>query len=458
MARLVIVSNRVPIPKSRGPAAGGLTVALKDALIPGTVWFGWSGRTMAQTTRTPALVEARGVLYATIDLNAAEFRHFYSEFSNRVLWPLFHFQAERLRFRREDWRGYLSVNRTLAEVLKPMLEPDDLIWIHDYHLIPMGRFLRELGVRNRIGFFLHVPFVPASVFRALPVAKELLSDFCHYDVIGFQTDEHVDDFADSLEHILGARVSGAVAQINGRRAHLMACPVGIDPTAFARMARRAMMSTEARRLEESLVGRALAIGVDRLDYSKGLPNRFEGIASLFSRHPEHLRRVSFLQIIARSREEVDDYRRLRAELDGLAGHINGRFSDVDWVPLRYGARAVGRGALAGYYRIARIGLVTPLRDGMNLVAKEFIAAQDTDDPGVLVLSRFAGAADELTEALLVNPHDPDQIADAIHLALVMSLKERRARHEVLLDKIYRTTAKTYFKCYLAALRGSAGPN
>jgi len=451
VARLVLVSNRVPIPKSRGAAAGGLAVALRDTLSPGTVWFGWSGRVMADAAKTPALVDARGVQYATIDLTAEDHRHFYSGFANSVLWPLLHFRLELLNFRREDYRGYLAVNEAFAEALAGILAPDDLVWIHDYHLIPLGKFLRKAGMRNRLGFFLHVPFVPASVLEALPVARDLLSDLCRYDVIGFQTKEHVHDFRDSAERILDARTSSGSVTTEGRVTRVFANPIGIDPPPFEKIARRAGASPEAKRLVDSLGGRALAIGVDRLDYSKGLPNRFEGIARLFGRYPEHLRKVSILQIAARSREEVDDYRQLRTELDRLAGNINGRFSDVDWTPLRYSTRAVGRATLAGYYRNARLAIVTPLRDGMNLVAKEFIAAQDERDPGVLILSRFAGAAEELKEALLVNPYDPDEIADAMHLGLLMPAEERRARHRILRSKVFRTTASAFFKHFLAAL-------
>jgi trehalose 6-phosphate synthase len=459
MARLVIVSNRVPIPKSRTPAAGGLAVALADCLQPGSLWFGWSGRTVAESTKVPARLDARGIHYLTIDLSAEDHRRFYAGFANAVLWPLFHFQPARMRFRREDYGSYRAVNEAMAATLRPLLEADDLVWIHDYHLIPLGRALRALGAANRIGFFLHVPFVPASVFKALPVARELLADFGAYDLIGFQTPEHVADFRASVERLLGAAVSGDGIVAGGRPTRVIANPIGIDPEYFARTAARAACSPEAQRLRASLAGRALAIGVDRLDYSKGLTNRFAGIARLFERFPEHRRGVNVLQITARSREDVDEYRQLRIELDRAAGNVNGRFSDADWTPLRYSTRAAARTTLAGFYRIARVALVTPLRDGMNLVAKEFVAAQDGDNPGVLILSEFAGAAVELGAALLVNPHDPDAIADALHRALTMTLEERKARHDALLEAVRPTTAATYCSRFLSLLscRGHESP-
>jgi trehalose 6-phosphate synthase len=451
MARLVIVSNRVPIPKARGASAGGLAVALRDLLMPGTMWFGWSGRLSTEPSLQPALVEARGVTYATIDLTSEAYRGFYVGFANGVLWPLLHFRLGLMQFRREDYAGYLSVNRSFAQSLAGTLQPDDTVWAHDYHLIPLGRLLREQGFAGPLGFFLHVPFVPPSMLEAMPVGRELVADLCAYDVVGFQTEEHARDFRDCAQRLLGASVDGERVRLNGRTMRAFADPIGIDAASFAQEAERASSDKLVQRLAGSLSGRALAIGVDRMDYSKGLPHRFEAYARLLEKHPEHRRRVHFLQICPRSREEVDEYRRLRAELDRLTGRINGRYSEFDWTPLRYSTRAAPRSTLAGLYRIARIGVVTPLRDGMNLVAKEFVAAQSEDDPGVLVLSQFAGAAQELTEALVVNPFDPDGIADAMHLALSMPPEERKDRHTALREKVFRTTAQLFARRFMEAL-------
>ncbi len=451
MARLVVVSNRVPIPKARGATAGGLAVALRDCMTAGTMWFGWSGRLSHDPSQQPALVEARGVTYATVDLGTEAYRGFYVGFANGVLWPLLHFRLGLMHFRREDYQGYLSVNRFFAESLAGVLQPDDTVWVHDYHMIPFGRMLREQGFRGPIGFFLHVPFVPPSMLDAMPVGRELVSDFCAYDLVGFQTDEHAQDFRDCAQRLLGATIDGEWLRLNGHFVRVFADPIGIDADAFTQEAERAAGDKVVQRVANSLVGRMLAIGVDRMDYSKGLPNRFEAYARLLEHHPEHRRKIHFLQICPRSREEVDEYRRLRAELDRLTGRINGRYSEFDWTPLRYSTRAAPRSTLAGLYRIGRIGVVTPLRDGMNLVAKEFIAAQPAEDPGVLVLSKFAGAAHELSEALIVNPFDPDAIADAMHLALTMPAAERKDRYPALIEKVRRTTAQAYCRRFIEAL-------
>lgn len=460
MARVVIVSNRVPIPKARAASAGGLAVALRDLLKPGTMWFGWSGRLAAEPSAQPALVEARGVTYATIDLKSEDYRGFYVGFANGALWPLLHFRIGLMRFRRQDYEGYLSVNRSFADSLGTVLQQDDTLWAHDYHLIPLGRMLRERGFTGPMGFFLHIPFVPPSMMETLPVARELIADLCAFDLVGFQTEEHARDFRDCAQRMLGATVQGEWVRLNGRAMRAFACPIGIDAESFSRDAARAVNDKVVQRLAGSLAGRSLAIGVDRMDYSKGLPQRFEAFACLLDRHPGYHRKVHLLQICPRSREEVDEYRNLRGELDRLAGRINGRFSEFDWTPLRYSTRAAPRTTLAGLYRTARVGVVTPLRDGMNLVAKEFVAAQSDDDPGVLVLSQFAGAAHELTEALIVNPFDPDAITEAMHQGLSMAVPERRERHLALKEKVFRTTAHAFSQRFMEALshvKAQSGP-
>jgi trehalose 6-phosphate synthase len=451
MARLIIVSNRVPIPKARVAAAGGLAVALRDLLTPGAMWFGWSGRLASAPAIQPALVEARGVTYATVDLTAEAHRGFYVGFANGALWPLLHFRLGLMHFRREDYAGYLAVNETFAAALSQVVQPDDTVWAHDYHLMPFGRMLRQHGFKGPLGFFLHVPFVPPSMLEAMPVARELVADLCAYDLVGFQTEEHARDFRDCAQRMLGATIDGEWVRLNGRRMRVFADPIGIDAQGFAHEAERAANDKLVQRVAGSLVGRQLAIGVDRMDYSKGLPQRFEAYGRLLERHPEHRRKIHFLQICPRSREEVDEYRKLRAELDRLTGRINGRFSELDWTPLRYSTRPAPRATLAGLYRIGRIGVVTPLRDGMNLVAKEFVAAQPDDDPGVLVLSQFAGAAHEFTEALIVNPFDPDAIAEAMHVGLTMSLAERKERQAALKAKVFRTTAEVFCRRFITAL-------
>jgi trehalose 6-phosphate synthase len=452
MARLVVVSNRLPLPSERGPRAGGLAVALADALRPGTVWFGWSGRRAHVPAEAPELTHADGLTYAAIDLTEAEYNAFYVGFANGALWPLLHFRLGLMSYRREDYQGYRAVNRRFATALAAMLQPDDLVWVHDYHLIPLGEELRRLSVRNSIGFFLHIPFVPPEMLEVLPCAKELLAGLAAYDVVGFHTEAYRRNFLDCARLMLGAEPDSEFRFVHdGITVHAIVDPIGIDAEGFAKDAARAARGPEARRLRDSLEDRTLAIGVDRLDYSKGLPNRLIAFGRLLAEYPQHRRTVSFLQVAARSREDNSSYQQLRRELDRIVGDTNGRYSEFDWTPLRYITRAVSRRTLAGFYRIARVGVVTPLRDGMNLVAKEYVAAQNAADPGVLVLSRFAGAADALTEALLVNPFDPDEIAEAMHQALSMELDERRARHQALAEKVRQSSARQYCEVFLQHL-------
>jgi len=452
MARLVIVSNRVPVPGKDAAGTGGLAIALREALKDGGLWFGWSGDVAAETSSSAKIEPAGKLTFATIDLSRDDYEQFYVGFANSTLWPLLHFRTGLLEFERADLEGYMAVNRAFARALAPLLRPDDLIWVHDYHLIPLAGELQALGCMNRTGFFFHVPFVPPSVLSVLPRADQFLKMLCAFDVVGFQTKQHLNDFEDCMRTILGlSAVAGMGLQLDGHSTFAVTTPIGIDARSFARQAKRAVEGQSGRRLIESIGPRALIIGVDRLDYSKGLPNRFAAFARLLERHPEHRRHVHYLQISPRSREDVAEYQRLKRDLDRRAGEINGRFAEFDWVPLRYMTRGVARTSLAGFHRVARVGLVTPLRDGMNLVAKEFVAAQDADDPGVLILSRFAGAAEELDAAIIVNPFDADEIVEALHAALTMPLAERKARHEQLFQKICKTTAQTFCRDFLLAL-------
>jgi trehalose 6-phosphate synthase len=449
MGRLVVVSNRVPLPSERGAKAGGLAVALTDALQPGSLWFGWSGRRSTRGSGTTHIQRSDGITYATIDLTEVDYRAFYVNFSNGALWPLLHFRLGLLDFTAEDYDGYRAVNRQFASALLPLLRPDDIIWVHDYHMIPMATELHALGVTNRIGFFLHTPFVPPSIFNALPRSAELLAGLCAYDVVGFHTRSYRAAFLDCVAENCGIHADPDGRFVwRGRSVRVIVDPIGIDADAFAKQAVVAASGSDARLLRESLGKGGLAIGVDRLDYSKGLINRFEAIGRFFATYPQHRRHVSFLQVAARSREEQGAYQRLRRELDRIVGDTNGRYSEFDWTPLRYMTRAVKRDTLAGFFRLSRLAVVTPLRDGMNLVAKEYIAAQDRDDPGVLILSRFAGAAEELTEALMVNPYDSDEIAEAMHVGLSMDLEERQERWNALHEKVATNTAGRFCSVFL----------
>ena len=444
MGRLVIVSNRVPSPRERTQPAGGLTVGLADA-IKGqpSLWFGWSGSSQGKEVETPVpeLTEQGGVTYATIDLTAKQHEGFYQGFSNGILWPVCHYRLGLMQYSRHELESYLAVNAMFARSLAPLLEPDDVVWVQDYHLFPLGAALRREGVQTRIGFFLHIPFPPEQLFRALPGADLLLADLDAYDVVGVQTEQDATNMNQSLAELdVGVRAQ--------------AFPIGIDPVAFAKQALKGEASKDMARLTQALAGRSLILGVDRLDYSKGIPERFRGFERLLQRFPAHRGKVSFLQVAPVSRGEVAEYKSLRRELDELSGRINGNWAEIDWIPLRYITRALPRKVLAGVHRRAAVGLVTPLRDGMNLVAKEYVAAQDPADPGVLVLSRFAGAAPELGDAVMVNPYDPDEIAEALDRALTMGLKERTTRWQAMNEAVHRVTAASWARDFLGVLNAA----
>lgn len=451
MARLVNVSYRVAMPK-RGMSAGGLAVGLAESLKASRgLWFGWSGHTVAEPGKEAEVSEIGGVTYATVDLATADHGPFYAGFSNGTLWPLLHYRLGLMEFDRAAFAAYRRVNAALAEALMPLLRPDDLVWVHDYQLMTLGAELRKRGFAGRIGFFLHVPFPPRDIWVSLPQGAVLLEALLECDLVGFQTETDRGNFFHGAARMLKLETEGDALIVNGRRVATGAFPIGIDAAGFARTAARAATGKATRQMRDSLGDRALIIGADRLDYSKGLINRFRGFDALLRGNPSLRRRVTYLQVAARSRVEVAQYRTLRRELDQLAGRINGEHADFDWMPLRYMTRDVPRTTLAGFFRIARVGLVTPMRDGMNLVAKEFVAAQDPADPGVLILSQFAGAAMELREALLVNPHDAEEIAEALAVALAMPPEERKARWEAMMARVREVTAASWGKAFLARL-------
>jgi len=442
------------LPSAHGERAGGLAVAMRDAFrTRGGLWFGWSGATAPTVSTTPARHRSGKLEYATIDLAEADHEQYYNGFSNGTLWPLLHYRLGLLEFRRENFEGYLRVNDQFAQALQPLLRPDDLIWVHDYHLIPLAECLRRRGVANRVGLFLHTPFPAPAVFAALPRQEILINALCAYDLVSLQTEGDRQNLLETIQqHRQIQATAGGEIDLGGRRLALRAIPVGIDARALATMAESASRGPEMQRLIDSLAGRRLIIGVDRLDYSKGLPQRFEAYERLLTDFAEHRSQVTFMQVAPVSRGEVRQYRELRRNLERLDGRINGKFAEFDWVPVRYLNRAFARNILAAFYRHARVGFVTPLRDGMNLVAKEYVAAQDPADPGVLVLSRFAGAAQELADALIVNPYDADAMAEALHRALAMPLAERQQRWQTMMRAVETNTAAAWQEQFLRLLK------
>jgi trehalose 6-phosphate synthase len=454
MGRLVVVSNRVG-PIRGAAAAGGLAVALLDALRErGGLWFGWSGRIGGGAHAHEPRVRTSGALtLATVDLTPEDYAGYYNGFSNRCLWPLFHFRIDLSRYDPREYETYRRVNAALARQLLPLLRRDDRLWIHDYHLFPLASELRALGARQRIGFFLHIPFPPRDILNTMPAHEQLVRTLFDCDLLGFQTGPDLDRFHDYVEHEARGRVRGIRTSAYGRELRAGAFPIGIDVGQIQLQAQSPRGLREARALSESLRGRHQIIGVDRLDYSKGLLRRLSAYEALLEQHADAQGQVEFLQIAPVSREELHAYRDFRRELEQAAARINGRHARLDWTPVRFLMRALPRATLVPLYRASRIGLVTPVRDGMNLVAKEYVAAQDPVDPGVLVLSCFAGAAQQMRAALLVNPYDAAATAEALQRARTLSAEERRARHAELLRGLVDFDVKRWREEFTDELAG-----
>lgn len=429
MARLVVVSNRVAVP-DRSARAGGLDVVIRPTLRRrGGLWFGWSGRVADDDPGPPKVVEFNNIAYATIDLRREDYQEFYNGFANRVLWPILHYRLDLAEFSRRDFGGYFRVNEFFARRLEKLIKPDDVVWVHDYHLIPLARALRARGHKNRIGFFIHVPCPPPEILSGLPSHEQLMSTLGHYDLVGLQTEIDASNLSHYLETECNlTRANDDSFAIGDRAMQIGVFPASVETEALSRLARRAVESTFVREVLGSLLGRAMIIGADRLDYTKGIPERIDAFEHFLRIFPDWRGKVTYLQITPRSRAGIPEYAEISRKVGEAVGRVNGAFGEASWTPLRYINKTHSRSALIGLYRAARVALVTPLRDGMNLVAKEFIAAQDGEDPGVLILSRFAGAARECTSALLINPYDPEGVAIAISRALSMPLEERRQRH------------------------------
>ncbi len=460
MARLVVVSNRVSIPDPTAKAAaGGLAVALCEALEEHKgLWFGWSGKTSANPSPTPSLIQRGAVQYALMDLTATDRQEYYSGFANRALWPTMHYRVGLSEFSRADYAGYLRVNRRFAQALANLVKPEDHIWVHDYHLLPLAAELRVLGMRNRIGYFHHIPWPSPEVFNTLPGSSDLLRAMMDYDLIGAQTDRDADNLKRNLVQELGARIQGEAGVALGERAiTIKGFPIGIDVDSFQKAAVRGHTQKLVRQTVASLGSRSLVMAVDRLDYSKGIPERMEAFEQFLLGNPDQRNRVTFLQIAPVSRSEVPEYAMLSRQVNETLGRVNGGYGEPGWVPIHYVSNSYPRSVLAGLFRVARVGLITPLRDGMNLVAKEFVAAQDPEDPGVLVLSKFAGAALQLTQALIVNPNDKFEVADAIREALNMELPERIARWKPMLETIRQRDVRWWSSSFLKDLTGVREP-
>lgn len=459
MSRTVVASNRVA-DLSGGQTSGGLAVAVLDALSESSgVWFGWSGEVVDDVAKIGLKLERHGnVTGATQALTEAEYQSYYLDYANRALWPVFHYRLDLAVFDAKALDAYQSVNRRFAQSLAGLLADDDVVWVHDYHLIPLAADLRALGVKNRIGFFLHIPFPPPEIISAVPEHAWLLDTLFAYDIVGFQTDSDVSNFGRYVEETDGS-VTPQSHPFRASHSKMLAksYPIGIDVDGFHAMANTEEADARIRRLKRGSIDQHI-IGVDRLDYSKGLPDRLRSYRRFLEKYPDHHKNTVLMQISPPTREELTAYSDIRIELEQLSGSINGQFGDFDWTPVRYIHRSLARDTLAALFRGSKVGLVTPLRDGMNLVAKEYIAAQDVEDPGVLILSQFAGAAADLREAIIVNPYDPEEVAVAMNAALSMTLEERQDRHGALLSRIQQHDSTQWRQAYIGDLAAATKPD
>lgn len=457
MNRLVVVSNRVALPDVVDDAQGGLVIGVRRALSRnGGTWFGWSGN-VADSLRPLRHTRDGKTEYVTTDLTDSEYKGYYQHFCNEILWPLFHLALGFVEFNKSDYATYRRTNSRFADEFVENLDTPEMTWVHDYHCIPLGRFLRMRGVEGSIGYFHHVPFPDWDLLRVLPVCSELLEDFLSYDTVGFQTENDRLAFLNCMVRAFDALVSddGKTAWVQGRKIRVEVLPIGIDAQSVQSTAEKNRNNPESLRLLEALNGRKLIIKACRLDYSKGLLNAFKGYERFLEDNEKWNRRTSLLAITPVSRHECRGYSDLKQSLEMASGRINGKHGDIDWVPLKHMTTGYPHDRLMGFLGMAHVGLVTSTRDGMNLVSKEYIAAQDGEDPGVLVLSSLAGAAAELDEAVLVNPYHTDAIAKAIRSALEMSLAERRERHEALVEKLNRFDIDAWVDSFLSSLREMA---
>ena len=457
MSRLVVVSNRVAPIQEGEATAGGLAAGVLDALKQkGGLWFGWTGEISAGREPKPERTVGPISLF-TIDLSRQDYDEFYRGFANGTLWPVLHYQIGLGRFEWAEFEGYRRVNGLFAAALTPLIRPDDLIWVHDYHLLCLAGALRANGVSNRIGLFLHTPFPAPDVFMTIPSHASLIQAMCAYDLLGFQTETDRTAFIDYVvRHANGVptAIDDAVA-VFGRVVRTGVYPIGVHVEDVRAQAETPINRRQATRMRANLL-EGLILSVDRLDYSKGLRQRFAAFERFLADNPARHGLVTFMQIAPPSRSDIETYQRIRRELEGEAGRINGRFAEVDWVPLRYLNRSFPRNVLMPLYAEAQACLVTPLRDGMNLVAKEYVAAQDPEDPGVLILSEFAGAARELDAALLINPYDEAGMAQAIEQALSMPLEERQDRHQAMLTVMRTNSLERWRDRFEADLVGDGG--
>jgi trehalose 6-phosphate synthase/phosphatase len=460
--RLLLVSNRLPVTINMKsgrpvvtPSVGGLATGLREPHERcGGLWVGWPGVPQPADEETRRELERRlqALRLVPVPLSATEVSTFYERISNGVLWPICHDRLDKLPLRVQGWDVYERVNARFADAVAAHYRPGDMIWVHDYQLMRLPALLRERIPEARIGYFHHIPFPHPEIFAALSRRRWLLRGLLGADLIGFHTRRYRGHFALALRRLLGVDAHDDVAMVHGRRVRLGVFPMGIDARGFAERAAAPEVKSEVERLRGAGKVRLL-VGIDRLDYSKGIPRRLHAVEALLESRPEWRERVRLVQIAVPSRGGVHAYQRFRRQVEALVGRINGTFGTPSWTPIQYVHRGVSDKMLLALYRAADVMLVTPVRDGMNLVAKEFVASR-TDDDGVLVLSEFAGAADELTDALLVNPYDVESMARAVHRALIMPEDERQARMRGMRAQVLGHHVQRWASSFIEALEAA----
>lgn len=465
ITRLVAVSNRLPIHFEKEEeewriraGGGGLVNAMAPVLRNrGGIWIGWSGTTEDVDWRKKLASISSDVGYQLylVTLTQEEIEGFYEGFSNDVIWPLFHDLQTRCKFSPDYWYHYLNVNGKFSDAVEQYSNETDFIWVHDYHLIHLAQILHLRGIARRTGFFLHIPFPSIDIFMKLPWRAQILQALIEYDLIGFQTLHDRRNFVQCLQYLIpNIRISGRstvlTLQIGDRTVRVGSFPISIDYDVYASEAASEEVASRVKWLQKEMLGSDIVLGVDRLDYTKGLPERLAAFGNALERYPNLHGKLTLIQIVVPSRTTMVDYQVLKDEVERLVGKINGQYSRNGWIPIHYYFRSLSRSHLLAYYRAAKIGLVTPLKDGMNLVCKEYCAC-DIEENGVLILSEFAGAASQLQKhALLVNPHDIEGMADAIHAAFRMPAEEKQQRMRQLRETIRRNNIYKWVDSYLQA--------
>ena len=463
MARLILVSNRLPVTVKvdRGEvvvarSGGGLAAGLRGPHESSQgLWIGWPGDLSRMSDEQRAEVERHlcDLRCVPVVLTPSEVNKYYDGFSNAVLWPLFHYLLDRIPPHSQEWDVYRAVNEKFADAVMRVWRPGDVVWVHDYQLVNVPLILRNRIPSATIGYFLHIPFPVSEVFRILPWREQILAGMLGADLVGFHTFTYRAHFSSAVLCILGIPTQGDRISVDGRETRLGVFPIGVDAKEWSALAVDPTVIQESTEIRSESRGERVLLGIDRLDYTKGIPRRLLAFERMLEREPRWRGKVRLVQIGVPSRDKVPSYQEFRRQVDELVGRINGSFSTVDWVPIHYVHRSLSEKQVVALYRAADVMLVTPLRDGMNLVAKEFVTSR-VDEDGVLVLSEFAGAAAEMGEALLVNPYDIDAMADTFDEALTMPDEERRVRMRALRQRIASRDVHHWAKSFIDALEST----